>query len=128
MTHTASGVLVVDDDPDIRTILSDFLTDEGYLVRTAVHGRQALDLLSGWCPAGILLDLMMPIMDGRTFLITQRMSPELCRIPVMVMSASHTLTGGDEWPTVADVLAKPFEIDELLTKVSALVRRSSASE
>jgi CheY-like chemotaxis protein len=84
-------VLVVDDDPGIRRMVSLVLAGEGYDVRTAEDGRQALDLLASWHPAVILLDLMMPVMDGWTFLVAQQADPVLAPIPVIVMSASGDL-------------------------------------
>ena len=126
MSETGRGVLVVDDDSDIRSVVSELLTDEGYQVRTAVNGREALATLSSWRPDVILLDLMMPIMDGWTFLANQQSIQELRQIPVIVMSASHTVARGEEHLTVADVVAKPFEIDVVLTKVAALAGRSTA--
>jgi Response regulator receiver domain/Histidine kinase-, DNA gyrase B-, and HSP90-like ATPase len=76
------GVLVVDDDVEIRSVMWALLTDEGYHVRTAVNGRDALAILSSWCPDVILLDMMMPTMDGPTFLTIQQSNPKLRRIPV----------------------------------------------
>ena len=126
MEQANGGVLVVDDDSDIRSVMSDLLADEGYRVRTAVNGREALATLSTWQPDVILLDLMMPIMDGWTFLANQQSNQQLHRIPVIVMSASHTLGQGDEQLTAADVVAKPFEIDTVLTKVATLAGRSAS--
>ena len=120
------GVLVVDDDVDIRSVVSELLTDEGYQVKTAVNGRDALATLASWRPDVILLDLMMPIMDGWTFLDTRQSNRRLSRIPVIVMSASHTLNRGGERLAVSDVVAKPFEIDAVLTKVAALAHQANA--
>lgn len=128
MTSSEHGVLVVDDDADIRSVVSELLTDEGYQVKTAVNGREALATLASWRPDVILLDLMMPIMDGWTFLTSRQSNCTLRRIPVIVMSASHTLNRGDEQRTVADVVAKPFEIDTVLTKVAALAHRADAHQ
>ena len=128
MTRSKCGVLVVDDDSDIRSVVVELLTYEGYQVRTAVNGRDALKILDGWQPTLILLDLMMPIMDGWTFLANQGSSQTLRCIPVIVMSASHTLTERDKQPAVADVIAKPFDIDTMLTKVAALACGSTAAK
>ena len=125
-TPTERGVLVVDDDVDIRSVVSELLIDEGYQVKTAVNGRDALATLDCWRPDVILLDLMMPIMDGWTFLTNRQSNCKLSRIPVIVMSASHTLGRGDERLTADDVVAKPFEIDTVLTKVAARAQRDDA--
>jgi CheY-like chemotaxis protein len=125
-TPSERGVLVVDDDVDIRSVMCELLTDEGYQVKTAMNGREALATLANWRPDVILLDLMMPIMDGWTFLNSRQSNCKLRQIPVIVMSASHTLSRGDERLAVADMVAKPFEIDAVLTKVAALAQRSDA--
>ena len=120
MTDRARQVLVVDDDADIRAFVSEILVDEGYEVRAATNGRDALAVLAGWHPDVILLDLMMPEMDGWDFLATQQRNLELVRIPVVVMSAGYTLRGGAGRIAAADTVAKPFAIDQLLAKVEAL--------
>ncbi len=120
MTDGARGVLVVDDDPAIRAFVSELLADEGYEVRAATNGRDALTVLASWRPDVILLDLMMPEMDGWAFLATQRLNLELVCIPVIVMSASYNLRGGAGRIIAADMVAKPFAIDQLLAKVEAL--------
>ena len=120
MTDPARQVLVVDDDADIRAFVSELLVDEGYAVRAATNGRDALAVLGNWHPDVILLDLMMPEMDGWAFLAAQQRNLELVRIPVIVMSASYILRGGAGRIAAADKVAKPFAIDQLLAKVEAL--------
>jgi CheY-like chemotaxis protein len=120
VTDGARGVLVVDDDPAIRAFVAELLADEGYEVRAATNGRDALAVLASWHPDVILLDLMMPEMDGWAFLASQQLSLELVRIPVIVMSASYNLRGGAGRIAAADVVTKPFAIDQLLSKVEAL--------
>ena len=120
MTDDARGVLVVDDDPAIRAFVSELLADEGYEVRAATNGRDALTVLTNWRPDVILLDLMMPEMDGWAFLATQQRHLELESIPVIVMSASYSLRSGAGRITAADMVTKPFAIDQLLAKVEAL--------
>jgi CheY-like chemotaxis protein len=120
VTDGARGVLVVDDDPAIRAFVSELLADEGYEVRAATNGRHALAILESWHPDVILLDLMMPEMDGWAFLASQRLNLELVCIPVIVMSASYNLRGGAGRIAAADVVTKPFAIDQLLAKVEAL--------
>ena len=82
-------VLVVEDDPVIRQVLPESLEGEGYLVREAQNGRQALDLLDGWRPDVIVLDLMMPVMDGWAFRAEQRARGLGAHVPVVVLSASR---------------------------------------
>lgn len=83
-------ILIVDDDSDVRRSLSDFLEDEGYAVAAAPNGRIALDLMRGGGvrPAVILLDLMMPGMDGWDFRQAQLEDPALASVPVVVVTAA----------------------------------------
>jgi CheY-like chemotaxis protein len=121
MTRADRQILVVDDDRDIRAVVDDLLTEEGYLVKTANNGRQALEILSNWRPEVILLDLSMPEMNGWTFLAHQQADPALAQIPVIVMSAHYNLGKGNALDAAAAVVPKPFDIDRLLTLITALV-------
>ena len=88
-TSSREIVLVVDDDRDLRQVLSELIRDEGLDVATASNGREALDLLTaGLRPMAILLDMMMPIMDGAAFRLAQLTMADVRSIPVAVMSAS----------------------------------------
>jgi two-component system response regulator MprA len=120
VTDGTRGVLVVDDDPAIRAFVAELLADEGYAVRTATNGHDALAVLASWRPDVILLDLMMPEMDGWAFLARQRLHRDLVRIPVIVMSAGYNLQDGVRHILAADVVAKPFAIDQLLAEVELL--------
>jgi len=83
------GVLVVEDDPDLRQMLAELLTAEGFVTEVAENGRAALDALSrGLRPCVILLDLMMPEMDGFAFRTLQRSQPAIANIPVVVLTAA----------------------------------------
>ena len=109
-------VLVVDDEDAIRAVVSEVLADEGYDVQTARNGREAVDLVRDWRPDLIVLDLMMPIMDGRRFLEACRRQC-LCRdVPIILMSAGRRaseLSG----LSVQAFIAKPFDLDDLLATV-----------
>lgn len=107
-------ILVVDDDADIRETVADVLDHLGYSVITAENGRVALDLLrAGPPPALILLDLMMPDMDGWEFLSELRASPPFESVPVVILSAMDRARG----PAEAGYLRKPFDLDDLLAVV-----------
>jgi len=107
-THT---ILVVDDDADIRASLCDLLEDEGYAVATAAHGRDALDYLRGHpAPSVVLLDLMMPTMDGYEFRAEQKRDPTIAAIPVVVMTARGTVEPGLD---VEQILQKPLKLPKL---------------
>jgi len=88
MTRSAS-LLVVEDDRDIREIVMETLADEGYETAGATNGKHALEQLRSGAPLPcvILLDIMMPVMDGRSFRAAQLADPALADIPVVVMTA-----------------------------------------
>jgi CheY-like chemotaxis protein len=115
-------ILVVEDDPDLRTSLADALTDLGYDVRVAGNGAEALAALErGERPDVILLDLMMPVMDGWAFRSAQRVDPRIAGIPVVVVSAEAAGTMASLSP--ADFLPKPFDLDRLLAVVGRYCTR-----
>jgi CheY-like chemotaxis protein len=90
MPAMRQGILIVEDDNVIRESLSEVLADEGYTVVTARHGGEALSLLkAGGLPCVILLDLMMPVMDGWELLEIMQQDATLSTIPVVVVSASR---------------------------------------
>ena len=106
-------VLVIDDEPDIREVLVTVLASEGHHAVVAADGREALRLLrEGLRPCLILLDLMMPVMNGWEFRVQQRDDPDLAAIPTVVVSAA----GMDAIRAVrADaILPKPIDVDRLL--------------
>src|SRR5205823_2874824 len=80
-------VLVVEDEASVGQVVVDVLADEGHEVRWATNGRDALALLDHWRPDVIVLDLMMPVMDGRAFRAAQQRLPDtVARVPVVVLS------------------------------------------
>ena len=109
-------VLVVEDDSDIRFGLAVVLEDEGYQVITAADGREALDVLRTGPvpPCLILLDLMMPRMDGWQFRTEQRRDPALASVPVVILSAAGDLAAHTANLGAAAVLQKPINISEML--------------
>ena len=110
-------VFIIEDDVDTREMLAKFLELEGYTVELASNGRQALDRLSnGVEPSVILLDLMMPVMDGWEFRRRQIEDARLKNIPTIVVSAA----GRDRMAQIAAdaYLSKPVDMYELLTRVS----------
>lgn len=123
--QTAKTVLIVDDDADIRAVLSEFLEDEGYSIATAGNGREALAYLHAHpLTSVILLDLMMPIMNGFQFRAAQQSDPAMSSIPVVVMTARGPLAPASMG--VDDVLQKPMDLDSLLLSLSRAQRNSSA--
>lgn len=116
-------VLVVDDDPDIRDLLISVLSDDGYEAESARNGRDALEVLDRWPADVIVLDLMMPVMDGWTF--AKRMK-EKWSIPFVVLSAATDVTRHAELMGAADVVAKPFDLEQLLPCIARVIGRSAA--
>ena len=112
-------VLIVDDDTDIVTLLEQVLTDEGYDVRTAI-GEGALRLAAAEHPTIILLDIMMPGMDGVEVSQRLRADERTRDIPIVAMSASHRLRDRAREMQVDGLLAKPFDLDELLAQIERL--------
>lgn len=113
-------ILVVDDDAAIREALTLVLEDEGYTVRSAANGRDALQLLrAGEAPPQvILLDLMMPVMSGWDFRAEQQRNPTLVAIPVVVLSADRSLQTKAAMVQAQGYLAKPVDISVLIDTVS----------
>ena len=116
-------VLVVDDEPMVRDTLGQVLSDEGYVVDLAVDGETALERVHATRPDAILLDLMMPGMNGRQFLQALRDEPAYAGVPVMIMTAVHGLEISATLGA-SEVVEKPFNVDELLNKVALAVYRS----
>jgi len=112
-----SYVLVVDDDPAIRGLVADALRDEGFSVDLAAHGREALEAVRARRPATIVLDLMMPIMDGFSFMEACH-HEQLCdNVPIVVISAVHDALRRIHEVPVHACIAKPFDLDELIRTI-----------
>lgn len=107
-------VLVIDDDADVLDAMRLVLGSEGYDVRCANGGREALALLdSGMIPALVVTDVMMPDMTGWDILATMQRHPVLCRVPVVLATASFVMS----CPEGIEILEKPFDLDKLLATV-----------
>lgn len=124
MVYVKSGkVLVIDDEPLVRETVGRVLTAEGYTVELAHNGQDAIARLHAGRPDAILLDLMMPGMNGRQFLTTLRSDLGL-ELPVVVMTAVHGLGPRAMALGATDVIEKPFDLEKLLNKVALAVFRS----
>ena len=121
-------VLVVDDDVSIQGFLVDALADEGYAVRTATNGQDALAILREWRPDLILLDLMMPEMDGWQFRARQLALPEAAAIPVIVLSTMRDPTPKVQGLTPSRVFVKPFDLEDLLDTIDELSASGGADD
>ena len=119
-------VLVVDDEPGIVDVISMALRHHGFSVETVANGKQALDQVRRWRPHVMVLDVMLPDMDG--FEVAQRLSAEHAEVPILFLSARDTTadkvrgltTGGDDYVT------KPFSLEELLARLRIILRRTGA--
>ena len=116
------SVLIVDDDESIRDALADVLGDEGFEVLSAPNGQAALDLLSGRAVDVIVLDVLMPVMDGLAFLVARAGIAGVVSIPVILVTATpeddvrRDLRGQD---VKLPLLRKPFTSDVLIAMVRA---------
>jgi CheY-like chemotaxis protein len=113
-------ILVIEDDEDIRESLKELLEDSGYEVVCMSNGQHGLDhLRSGQVPPKlILLDLMMPVMDGHTFRVEQKNDPKLASIPVVIMTADGQVAAKKASADAQAFLRKPVNIDTVLEVVS----------
>src|SRR4051794_12053611 len=106
-TRAPRRVLLVEDESETREALREILAMNGYAVRTAANGREALDLLrAGEAPDVIVFDLRMPVMDGWSFRAQLKLEPRFARTPVIAMSADGTAQAAAI--DAAQFLSKPF--------------------
>lgn len=118
-------VLLIDDESSILVILATLFNDEGYTVRTAANGQEALELLRGWRPDLILLDLMMPLMDGAAFRAEQRRLAAAADVPLILLSADGKAPLSSERFGAAAVIRKPFELEAVLDVVDQVLGRQA---
>lgn len=111
---TRPVILLVDDDQDVRETFAEILEDDGFEVRVAADGRQAMTLLATVRPCLILLDWMMPVMSGEQVLAAIRADASLAKIPLMVLTASHPK---EVAAMGAPVLRKPVTLEDLVQLV-----------
>ena len=118
-------VLVVDDEPTIRELVAEALRDSGYWVDTAAHGAEALQLMHGGPPPhAIVLDLMMPRLDGTGFVELMRLNPRLASVPVVLVTAAYGAAEAAERIGARACVSKPFELDHLVEAVGMIVGES----
>ena len=115
----AEDVLVVDDEPVLRVLIREILQDEGYAVIDAADGQSMLDLLQGVHPDLVLMDVMMPGVDGRKAYQALRSRTDMPDLPVVMMSAA--VQPGKLDPSIAAFLRKPFDLTELVELVAQLI-------
>ena len=118
---SARSILLVDDDEAIRDSLSEFLREEGFSVATAENGRDAMQWLRDHrpTPCVVLLDLMMPVMDGGEFLRAKRVDAGLSPIPVVIITAAGAPFRIDLSPDIKDFIQKPIVLPRLMAALEA---------
>jgi DNA-binding response OmpR family regulator len=112
---------VVEDESAVRHTLRDALEMEGYECRVAGDGRDALSVLSKWPADIIVLDLIMPVMDGSSFRREQRANATICEIPIVIISAERPNASRAADLGAAAIFPKPFELDNLLEALDDIV-------
>ena len=130
MNDEAEGVrvLVVDDEPGIVDVVSMALRYHGFGVETAGSGREALDRVRRWRPHVMVLDVMLPDMEG--FEVARRLAAEHAEVPILFLSARDATadkvrgltTGGDDYVT------KPFSLEELIARLRNILRRTGVAQ
>ncbi|XGW00427.1 MAG: EAL domain-containing protein [Leptolyngbya sp. BL-A-14] len=127
---TRADILVVDDTPQNLRLLSNILTKEGYQVRQALSGKMAMTAIHAVPPDLILLDIMMPDMDGYTFCQTLKANAETAAIPIIFLSALTDGTDKAKAFTVggADYISKPFHLEEVIARVQNQLALMAAEE
>jgi CheY-like chemotaxis protein len=114
--NPCNDVLVVDDDADMLEVMELVLHDAGYTTRTALNGLQALEVVAQGMPALILLDMLMPVMNGWQFAREFRARYGNA-VPIVVATAAEHVRARSDGLDAADVLPKPFEVADLLRVV-----------
>jgi two-component system chemotaxis response regulator CheY len=125
MQLSALRILVVDDDESIRAVVQELLISEGYEVRVAPHGLVALRLIEETPPDLILLDLLMPIMDGREFAQAYRALPGP-HAPIILLTATFDSEASALLMSADGYLDKPFLVEELLELLHQTLERAAS--
>jgi len=123
--HSQKRVLVVDDEPTIREIVADAFRESDFDVETAANGAKALEVVRRWLPDAIVLDLMMPRLDGTGFAALLKLNPRLAGVPVLLVTAAYGAIEAAERVGARALLTKPFELDRLVELVTDLAGSSA---
>ncbi|MCA9833373.1 MAG: response regulator [Thermomicrobiales bacterium] len=124
----SARILVVEDQEDVAQLIDVVLEGEGYTVAIARDGANGLMLSREWNPDLILMDIMLPGVDGGTLISRLRREPETKDLPIIAMSASRTLRDRSNELEADALLPKPFNIDALLVQVQFLLDRGRTDD
>jgi CheY-like chemotaxis protein len=113
-------VLVVDDEPTIRDLIAEALREADFEVEIASNGVEALSLMNRWVPDVVVLDLMMPRLDGSGFTQLMQLNPRFAGVPVLLVTAAYGAQQAAEQVGARAWLSKPFELDHLVAEVTRL--------
>jgi len=121
---TTVRILIVDDDPTIRSVLEALLEDEGFTPVTAANGQEAVNIVRDSPPALVLMDLMMPVMNGVEAARTLKSEPKTANVPIIAMSAGFILRESIDDLLADSIISKPFDLDALIANIRATLRRA----
>jgi len=119
----SSRILIVEDQADVAQLIEVVLMGEGHTVAVARDGAQGLMMARDWKPDLILMDIMLPGVDGGTLIARLRREAETAELPIIAMSASRTLRERTAELEADALLSKPFDVDALLVQVQFLLAR-----
>ena len=118
-------ILVIEDDRDSRELLNHFLVDQGYAVVTARNGLEGLQAARAYCPALILLDLHMPVMDGPSFRRRQLADRQISRVPVICVSAVDNASAMASQLGAVAHYGKPIDFEQLLAAIDTVLAKAA---
>jgi len=125
----APRVLIVDDEPAVADVIEAVLVEEGYTVAVARDGAHGLVLAREWDPDLILMDVMLPGVDGGTAIRLLKDDERTAGVPIVAMSAGRTLRDHTGDLDAADgALSKPFDVDALLAQVAFQLSRRQSTD
>ncbi len=123
LDQVSSRILIVEDQADVAQLIEVVLMGEGHTVAVARDGAQGLMMARDWMPDLILMDIMLPGVDGGTLIARLRREVETAELPIIAMSASRTLRDRTGELEADALLSKPFDVDALLVQVQFLLTR-----
>jgi DNA-binding response OmpR family regulator len=122
--RSSQRILIVDDEASVADLIEAVLVSEGYTVAIARDGVQGILLARDWKPDLVLMDVMLPGVDGTTAIRRLKSDPETAELPIVAMSAGRTIRRQSNELSDADAaLAKPFDIEALLAQIEFLLSR-----